>query len=526
MATSSAFTAGNDKKSGTTSADNFNGLGGNDTITGLNGNDTLAGGTGNDSIDGGTDNDSLKGDAGKDTLKGGTGNDSMDGGVDNDSLDGGNGNDTLNGGAGIDKMAGGEGNDTYYVDNIGDQITELPKTASKGGKDMVSSSIDYSLVAGSKLIGEVENLTLTGKAIKGTGNDGANTINGNAGDNILDGAKGNDTINGGMGDDTIDGGGGVDKLAGGDGSDVYIVSNTEDTIIETGPDGDDDEVQSSAESYELGANIERLTLIGDAAEGIGNELDNTLDGNDQDNTLNGDAGNDTIYGNAGNDTLDGGAGDDEIDGGDGDDVVMYQGSIDNYKITNDDGTWIVEDVTGGEGEDDDGVDEGTDTITNTEMLQFVDATYTGEEEPGDGSDGTDPVIPTGDVPVIQFDTTELTLIEGDFDFLTITLSEASAEEVAVTFTTAGSATAGEDYWLGDGGTYWYDDSGNQWISETVTFAPGETSKELFIETYYDDVPEDYEDFTVTLTDAVNAELGESVATVGVIDDTYYDDIYL
>ncbi|MBK1694936.1 hypothetical protein CKO09_09310 [Chromatium weissei] len=421
-------------------------------------------------------------------------------------------------------MTGGEGNDTYFVDNIGDKITDL--TTTKGGKDTVSSAINYSLAVGAKLVGKVENLTLTGKAITGTGNDDANTINGNANANVLNGGKGNDIINGGLADDTIDGGVGVDKLTGGDGSDVYIVNNNEDTIIETGPDGDDDEVQSSATNYELGANIERLTLSEKANDGIGNELDNTLDGNDLDNTLNGDAGNDTIYGNAGNDTLDGGAGDDEIDGGDGDDVVMYQGPIDNYKITDDGGTWIVQDITGGEGEDDDGVDEGTDTITNVETIQFVDDVYTGEDVI-DGEDETDPVIPTGEIPIVQFDTTDLNFIEGDFGSLTISLSTPSDEEVSVTFTTSGLvvgdlATADEDYWLGDGDTYWYDDSGSQWIEETVTFAPRETVKELFIETYYDDVPEDYEEFTVTLTEPVNAELGENaVAIVGITDDTYY-----
>ncbi|PQJ94845.1 hypothetical protein CXB77_18185 [Chromatium okenii] len=124
-------------------------------------------------------------------------------------------------------MTGGEGNDTYIVDNIGDKVTDVT-TGTKGGTDLVSSSINYVLGA------KIENLTLTGdKDLTGTGNDEKNVINGNAGSNKLNGGKGNDTINGGEGDDTIDGGSGVDKLTGGDGSDVYVVSNNEDIITET-----------------------------------------------------------------------------------------------------------------------------------------------------------------------------------------------------------------------------------------------------------------------------------------------------
>ncbi|MBV5309093.1 Calx-beta domain-containing protein [Chromatium okenii] len=589
MATSSPFTTGNDKKTGTATAEKFSGLGGNDDIKGMGGNDTISGGTGADTIDGGVGNDVLKGDAGKDKLLGGVGNDSIEGGVENDSLDGGNGNDTLNGGAGVDTMTGGEGNDTYIVDNIKDKVTDIT-TGSKGGTDLVSSSINYTLGAG------IENLTLTGgKDLNGTGNDLKNVITGNAGSNVLNGGKGNDTIKGNDGDDTIDGGAGVDKLEGGDGSDVYVVSNNEDSITETAVDGDDDEIQSSATDYELGANIERLTLIGKGKDGIGNELANTLDGNELDNDLSGDAGDDTINGNDGNDSLSGGEGDDELNGGDGDDVVTYQGSIDDYKIIEEGDQWIVEDISGTEGED--GVDEGIDTITGVETLQFVDATYpdpnpnpdpiddviygtedddyltgTDGDDVIDGSAGYDVVTYAGsideyeiiddgtgvvsvdgnegfdtirNVEELQFDDdfyyiepipdpTDITvqfdpagfleLFEGDdFASLNITLSEESSEEVTVTFITAGSATANEDYWLGDGENYWYNDSGNQWIEETITFAPGETSKELPIDIYTDDIPEDYEDFTVTLTDAVNATVSEtnSVATVGIMDDTYY-----
>lgn len=40
------------------------------------------------------------------------------------SLVGGSGNDTLNGGTGADTMDGGDGDDLYYIDNVGDKISD------------------------------------------------------------------------------------------------------------------------------------------------------------------------------------------------------------------------------------------------------------------------------------------------------------------------------------------------------------------------------------------------------------------
>ena len=101
------------------------------------------------------------------------------------------GNDTLDGAGGADTMVGGLGNDTYVVDNIGDVVTE----AAGQGTDTVQSSIDYTLGA------NLENLTLTGAAFLGFGNDDANVITGNAGVNVLVGLGGNDTLDGGAGAD-------------------------------------------------------------------------------------------------------------------------------------------------------------------------------------------------------------------------------------------------------------------------------------------------------------------------------------
>src|SRR5262249_42503394 len=85
-----------------------------------------------------------------------------------------------------------------------------------------------------------------------------------------------------------------------------------DVVTETTVAGGVDKVQSSI-SYQLGANLENLTLTGAGAiNGTGNTLANTLYGNSAANTLNGGAGDDTLLGNGGHDTLKGGAGADHF----------------------------------------------------------------------------------------------------------------------------------------------------------------------------------------------------------------------
>jgi len=193
------------------------------------------------------------------------------------------GNNILDGGVGADTLIGGSGNDTYFVDNIGDVVTE----ALNEGTDRVFTSISYSLAA------NVENLILSGSSsINGTGNTLANTIVGNAGNNILDG---------GAGDDTLDGGVGADTLIGGSGNDIYLVDNTGDVITELAGGGTD-RVLSSV-TYTLSANVDNLTLTGSAdLNGTGNASANTIIGNTGNNLLDGGAGADTLIGGAGNDT--------------------------------------------------------------------------------------------------------------------------------------------------------------------------------------------------------------------------------
>ncbi|WP_434595623.1 calcium-binding protein [Pseudomonas sp. R4-83] len=195
----------------------------------------------------------------------------------NDILTGNALNNTLDGGAGADTMSGGDGVDTYYVDNVGDQVIETD--ASLTALDRVFSSIDYTLGA------NVENLILTGNAnLNGTGNAVSNRMTGNDGDNTLDGGLGADTLIGGLGNDT------------------YIVDNIGDTVTETSTLITEIDTVRSSLDWTLSANVENLVLTGNAVNGNGNALNNTLTGNAAANTLDGGAGADTMIGGDGVDT--------------------------------------------------------------------------------------------------------------------------------------------------------------------------------------------------------------------------------
>jgi len=137
----------------------------------------------------------------------------------------------------------------------------------------------------------------------------ADTIQGLAGDDTLIGAEGNDTLDGGADNDSLDGGAGTDSMVGGSGNDIYLVDNVNDVVVELAGEGID--VVTATVSYSIGAEVENLTLAGDAAiNGTGNDLANVLTGNSAANSLVGAGGSDTLDGGAGADTLAGGAGND------------------------------------------------------------------------------------------------------------------------------------------------------------------------------------------------------------------------
>ena len=222
-------------------------------------------------------NDVLNGTPNPDTIDGLGGNDQINGLAGDDTLSGGAGNDVLDGGVGVDRMEGGAGNDTYFVDNAGDVVIE----AAGGGVDRVNTTVTWS-AAGQ----DIENIAITGT--------GRINIVGNDLNNVM---VGNDDVN------ALNGGRGADRMVGGGGNDLYYVDNVGDVVVEAAGGGTD--TVRSAVTYTLGANVERLQLVGSQqVNAIGNALDNVLQGNARSNVIIGMGGRDLMTGGGGADRFD------------------------------------------------------------------------------------------------------------------------------------------------------------------------------------------------------------------------------
>ncbi|WP_304876574.1 M10 family metallopeptidase C-terminal domain-containing protein, partial [Brevundimonas sp.] len=378
-----AGTAGNDTIVGTAFADEMLGAGGDDIVTAGAGNDTIDGGAGTDtavfsgaragytvSTVGGTTTvtgpdgtDTLTtverlqfadvtlivgagggqyfaGTAGADTITGTAFADEILAGTGDDILTGAGGNDLIDGGDGSDTAVFG-GNRSAYTITTSSGVTTL---AGPDGTDSVSNVERLQFADG--LYG------IDGNPLAINGTEGANTLVGTGGADTINGFGGDDTIAGGAGNDMIDGGAGTDTAVFSGARGGYTVSTVGGTTTVTGPDGTD-----------TLTNVERLqfsdlTLIVGAG---GGQYFAGTGGND---TITGTAFADEILAGAGDDTLTGTAGNDTIDGGAGTDTAVFSGARAGYTLSTVGGTTTV---TG---------PDGTDSLTNVELLQFADGLFT------------------------------------------------------------------------------------------------------------------------------------------------------
>jgi Ca2+-binding RTX toxin-like protein len=222
----------------------------------------------------------------------GLGDASLSGNTLANSIVGGSGNDTLsNGGGGTDTLVGGTGANTYIISSARDSITD------SGSESIIRSAVGLNL--GSSLISGVSNLVYTGTA-------GAS----------LAGSSNSDSIVGGSGNDTLsDGGGGSDTLVGGAGANTYIVTSTNDLVMDSGSGS----VIRSTVGFNLGSSL---------ISGV-NKLVYTVSAGA---SLIGSSSSDSIVGGSGNDTLsDGGGGSDTLVGGGGANTYFVSSAMD--KIT-------------------------------------------------------------------------------------------------------------------------------------------------------------------------------------------------
>ncbi len=360
-----------------------------------------------------------------------------------DVMSGLGGNDTLMGMDGADSLYGGEGNDSL-----------------DGG-----ARNDY-------LVGDAGDDTL----LAGTGNDS------------LDGGEGSDLLDGGAGADTLTGSG-ADTLRGGDDDDVYRVVGEAVVIVESATrKGGNDRVVSDV-SLNLPQAVENLTLSGEEAlDGTGNTAPNRITGNGADNALSGLDNNDTLIGNAGDDILTGGSGDDDLDGGSGVDQAVYAGNRADYRVSYESTrkAWLVQDDNPL-----DGLDEGTDLLTNIEALSFADSTLD---------------LDTLGLPLVQVGSG--TISEGNDGTQTLMLEVglSAKAKVAVSvdyFTRDGTATAGADYLAARG---------------TLTFKPGETRQDISLTILGDNRVETDETIHIDLANPVRVNLETGSTALATLQD--------
>ena len=213
------------------------------------------------------------------------------------------------------------------LENLVVEVVNLHSSAEK----IINSPIPAPDVFFDRLAGTIGSDHIEGKywAEFIRGNAGDDIIGGGAGNNSILGDAGNDILRGDNGNDTLNGGADVNHLFGGKGDDTFIVTS-KDIIVEFADEGVDTAIYMDSGTFRTPQNVENILIRnGQAANAVGNQLDNYISGSAAANILVGADGADTILGGGGNDRLLGGEGDNSMVGGAGDDFVNGEAGNDN-----------------------------------------------------------------------------------------------------------------------------------------------------------------------------------------------------
>ena len=462
---------------------------------------TIYAGDGDDNINGGSGDETVYGEGGNDIISVRDGDNYVDGGDGDDQITTQNGNNEIYGGAGNDSVYAGAWSNTPY-----DNFVDLGD-----GDDYVNAG------AGNDTI---------------FGGEGEDQIYSGAGDDIIDGGEGNDEIHGEGGNNTLTGGLGLDK---------FIISNFEETSVDTITDFD---ISSSGDKIDLaqlsdvvyfsGFNIyqegsdaiieisnkkivlknidhsqlSETNFSGLLKEGgynlIGSQFNDDLHPWDISGMLDGDYisiyggdGDDVLFDYYGNgDLLDGGAGDDILNvsqknvtlfGGSGSDIfkfshdseaAIYHNVIEDFDLNDSDEKIIL-----------DGVENFTD-LTITDSLNGAIVSYTIQSY--NGVDITNNITLTG-VSANQ-------LTANNFEIKQVIQGDHSADDSIIlgddgyyvdnwggnNIITTGSGDdivgigSGDDIVnLGAGDDYLYDDGGSNMINA------GTGDDDIYLESYLD-----------------------------------------
>jgi VCBS repeat-containing protein len=210
----------------------------------------------------------------------------------------------------------------------------------------------------------------------------------------------------------------------------------------------------------------------------GGDGNDTLLGQDGADILKGEAGDDNLQGGASADTLTGGAGNDVIDGGTEIDTAVFSGRMNEYEIKAENGGITVRHLNNGS--------DGTDFLTSVEILKFSDATTQAN------------FLAVSDAEVLEGDAGTKKLV------FTVSIIGPSTGTVTVNYATSnGSATAGSDYTAASG---------------TLTFAPGETSKQVEVTIAGETVNEIDEALTLTLSNSAGLPIGDAIGIGTILND--------
>ncbi len=228
--------------------------------------------------------------------------------------------------------------------------------------------------------------------VAGVGGD--DRLSGGFGNDKLSGGTGGDALLGDSGDDALAGGSGDDRLVGGTGDDRQQGNTGNDNL--DGGDGDDSLVGGEGNDYLVESRFGDDILIdggpGDDAIFSGRGNDREVNGGVGEDIIRGGPGSDNIDGGPGSDLIDAGAGADEsIGGGDGDDLIVGGRGNDNL-----DGGMGDDVLYGSTGSDTFDCGDGFDiiytdlnieveTAVDCEMVEKVDPTVEGEQDPLDGT---------------------------------------------------------------------------------------------------------------------------------------------